>query len=179
MQWFNWLGVGLEVVGLLGAMYLLARLKETVTGRQVMVLRWVRVGWSHVLAFVRRLLRRRPAPITINLEPATLRLEASPLGVTRSYPLMPDGLTVEARVAWLYDFVRDLESRHNDLTVEVVRQASVQRDAVQAVRADAQKEIRQAVDEARVEVRKLVGQDVGWEIWWLAVVVAGVVLSAL
>lgn len=158
---------------------MLARLKETVSGRQVMVLRWVRVGWWHLRAFAFRLLRRRPARITIDLEPATLNLDAPPLGVTRGYPPMPDGLTVEAQVAWLDDYVRDLESRHNDLSVEVGRQASIQRDAVQAVRADAQREIRQAVDEARAEIRQLVGQDVGWEMGWLAVVAVGAVLSAV
>jgi hypothetical protein len=35
MCWFNWLGVGLQVVGLLGAMYLLARLRERVVSRGV------------------------------------------------------------------------------------------------------------------------------------------------
>ena len=67
----------------------------------------------------------------------------------------------------------------NDLSSEVWRQASAPDDAVRATRDYAEKQIREAVEDVRTEVRKLVGQDVGWEIFWLAVVAVGVVLAAL
>jgi tetrahydromethanopterin S-methyltransferase subunit G len=179
MRWFNWLGVALQVVGLLGAMLLLARLRETVTGREVVPLRWVRVGWQRLRALARRLLRRRPP--TVTLEPDSLVTEmrmGSPV-LTQNHAPMPAGLAVDARVAWLDGYVRELERRHNDLSVEVGRQASAQDDAVRATRDYAESEIRQAVEDVRAEVRQLVGKDVGWEIVSLAVVAVGVVLAAV
>jgi len=61
----------------------------------------------------------------------------------------------------------------------VWRQAAAQDDAVRATRDYAEKQIREAVEDVRTEVRKVVGQDVGWEIFGLAVVAVGVVLAAL
>jgi tetrahydromethanopterin S-methyltransferase subunit G len=90
---------------------------------------------------------------------------------------MPGGLAVDAQVAWLENYVRSLEARHNALSPEVRRQADAQDDAVRAARSYAEKEISKAVDDVRSEVRQLVGQDVGWEIGWLGVVAIGVVLS--
>ena len=57
-----------------------------------------------------------------------------------------------------------MESKLNNLSSEVWRQASAQDDAIRATRDYAEKQIREAVEDVRTEVRKLVGQDVGWEI---------------
>jgi hypothetical protein len=57
-----------------------------------------------------------------------------------------------------------VESKLNNLSSEVWRQASAQDDAIRATRDYAEKQIREAVEDVRTEVRKLVGQDVGWEI---------------
>jgi tetrahydromethanopterin S-methyltransferase subunit G len=124
-----------------------------------------------------RIVGRRPAPITIELQPATIEVRAVPLGVSTAQPQMPGGLAVDAQVAWLENYVRSLEARHNALSPEVRRQADAQDDAVRAARSYAEKEISKAVDDVRSEVRQLVGQDVGWEIGWLGVVAIGVVLS--
>jgi tetrahydromethanopterin S-methyltransferase subunit G len=179
MCWFNWFGIGLQVVGLLGAMYLLARLHETVTGHQVIALRWIRTAWRHVRVFTLRLLGRRPGPVTVEAEPATIKLSAVPVGVTTTQAPMPDGLAVHAQIAWLENYVRSVEARHNDLSLEVRRQANAQDDAVRAARSHAEREISKAVDEARSEFRRLVGQDIGWEIVYLTTVAIGVVMAAL
>jgi tetrahydromethanopterin S-methyltransferase subunit G len=92
---------------------------------------------------------------------------------------MPEGLAVDAQIAWIADHVRDLEHKHNDLSTEVWRQANDQEDAVKAARNHAEREISKAVGEARSEFRQLVGQDVGWEIGTLLLVAIGVVMAAL
>jgi hypothetical protein len=61
----------------------------------------------------------------------------------------------------------------------VWRQASAQEDAVKATRDYAEKQIREAVEDVRSEVRTVVGKDVGWEIVSLAAVAIGVVVAAL
>jgi tetrahydromethanopterin S-methyltransferase subunit G len=178
MCWFNWLGVGLQVVGLLGAMYLLARLHETVTGRQVIPLRWVRTAWRRPRTLALRLLGRKPPSIQgragLFEEGDFMRAH----GVTTRGP-MPDGLAVDAQVAWVVDYVRAVESEHNDLSSKVWHLANAQEDAVKATRDFAEKEIRQAVNTARSEFRQLVGQDIGREIVSLVAVAIGVVMAAL
>jgi tetrahydromethanopterin S-methyltransferase subunit G len=92
---------------------------------------------------------------------------------------MPGGLALADQIAWVNDYVHDLEHRHEDLSTEVWRQTSAQDDAVKAARDHAENEIRKAVEDVRAEVRQLVGQDVGWEIRFLVVVAVGVVLTAV
>jgi tetrahydromethanopterin S-methyltransferase subunit G len=92
---------------------------------------------------------------------------------------MPEGLAVDAQIAWVLDYVRAVEHKHNDLSSKVWRQANEQEDAVKAARDHAEKEISKAVDTARAEFRRLVGQDIGWEIVSLAAVAIGVVMTAL
>jgi tetrahydromethanopterin S-methyltransferase subunit G len=92
---------------------------------------------------------------------------------------MPDGLALPDQVAWVSDYVREVESKVNNLSSEVWRQASAQDDAVKATRDYAEKQIREAVEDVRSEVRTVVGKDVGWEIVSLAAVAVGVVVAAL
>jgi tetrahydromethanopterin S-methyltransferase subunit G len=92
---------------------------------------------------------------------------------------MPDGFSLTEQVAWIDDYVRHVENKVNDLSSEVWRQARAQDDAVKATRDYAENEISKAVADVRFEVRQLVGQDVGWEIGFLAAVAVGVVLAAV
>jgi tetrahydromethanopterin S-methyltransferase subunit G len=181
MCWVNWLGVGLQVLGLAGAMVLLGRLRETVTGQEGALLRWSRAAWRW-LRVGKAWLLRRPAPRPSVHAHAQTAMAAGFAGGAHGVTTrggMPNDLAVTDQVAWVTDYVRDLEHRHNELASEVRRQASAQDDAVKAARDHAETEIRQAVEDVRTEVRQLVGKDVGLEIGFLAVVVVGVVLAAL
>ena len=176
MQWLNWLGIGLQVVGLLGAMLLLARLRETVTGREVVPLSWGREGrrWLRV-----HVLRRKPPTQYAHAQAAQAYGFAGTAHAATTRRAMPGGLALTDQVAWLDGYLRDVESKVNDLSSEVWHQASAQDDAVNAARDYAEKEIRGAVEDVRAEVRQLVGKDVGWEIVSLLVVAVGVVLSVV
>jgi tetrahydromethanopterin S-methyltransferase subunit G len=176
MSWVNWLGVALQVVGLLGAMLLLARLRETVTGHEVWLLHQVRAAWRWLRVHV---LRRKPPTQYVHAQPAQVGVYAGRAhGVTTQGPI-PAGLVVTDQVAWLDGYVRDVERKVNDLSSEVSRQASAQDDAVKSARDYAENQIGQAVEDVRSEVRQLVGKDVGWEVVSLALVAVGVVLAAV
>jgi tetrahydromethanopterin S-methyltransferase subunit G len=181
MRWFNWLGVALQVVGLLGAMLLLARLRETITGREGALLRWGRASWRRLGGLTLRLLGRTPPRPSAYGHAHTaegIGFAGAAHGVTTWGP-MPDGFSLTEQVAWIDDYVRHVENKVNDLSSEVWRQARAQDDAVKATRDYAENEISKAVADVRFEVRQLVGQDVGWEIGFLAAVAVGVVLAAV
>jgi tetrahydromethanopterin S-methyltransferase subunit G len=177
MEWYNLLGVALQVAGVLGAMYLLGRLHEEVTGRQVLLLHPVQTvravrGWLRV-----RVLRRAPPAGYVDARTAQVKVGPGRAHGVAPPVAMPDGLALPDQVAWVSDYVRGVESKVNDLSTVVWRQAGAQDDAVKAVRDDAKKQIREAVEDVRSEVRKLSGSNVGWEIASLFVVVVGVVLT--
>jgi tetrahydromethanopterin S-methyltransferase subunit G len=175
VRWFNWLGVGMQVVGLIGAIYLLARLKEDVTRRQVLVLHWLR----RLRIIALRLVGRTPAPHEVRAGISLgLGFQGRAHGVATRGP-MPDGLGLDGRVAWVEEYVRDLERKHNELSSEVWRQAGAQEASVRDARRHAEEEISKAVADVRSEVRQLIGQDVGWEILALFVIVVGIALAAL
>lgn len=186
MKAYNWLGVGLQLVGVVVAMILLAGLHETVTGREVVLLRGGRAARSHLRSgalrlrsAALRLMGRTPAPTNIVLGTAELTVSAGTLkahGVTTRGP-MPDG-PVGARITWLDDYVRQVERKVNDLSSEVWQQASDHERALSATRDIAAKEISEAVETARSWVLELVGRDVGWEIGALGAVAVGTILAA-
>jgi tetrahydromethanopterin S-methyltransferase subunit G len=182
MRWFNWLGVAVQVLGLLGAMFLLARLRETVTGREGALLRWGRASWRRLRNLTLRLLGHTPPPPTVRAHAGVAQgfgsLTAEAHGVTNIGP-MPGGLALSDQVAYVDERVRQVEHKVNDLWSKVWRQANAQDNAVKAAREYAENEISKAVTDVRSEIRQLVGQDVGWEIGFLAAVAVGLVLAAL
>ncbi len=92
---------------------------------------------------------------------------------------MPEELTTEGQIAWLVEWVRDLEKSLNALSTEVGRHERERNDRVAAARKHADDLMREAVEDARADVRRLVGSRMGWEWLSLVLIAAGVVLAAL
>lgn len=179
MTWVNCAGVVLQVVGLFLAMFLLARLRETVTGHEVAPLRWGRLAWRRLRRLGRWMLCRKPTTHVLQLGgtssgKSTLSAQAT---VTRGP--MPPELGSAEQVAWLEQFIRDVERRHNELSAEIGRQVAALNAADDTTRRHAEQLMRQAVEDVRTEFRTLVGNDVGWEAFSLVLVAVGVIMAAL
>ncbi len=176
MSTVNWVGLVLQVVGLLLAAWLLGRLHEEVKPTKLRVFRWGRSARASVVTFYRRLFRR-PGKTTI-VEPFTIRATTS-LGaphVTTGRGPLPAG-SAEEQIKWLDDFVHDIETKHNELSKKVWELTGTLNNEVSATREYAKERIGTAVDEARADFRSVVGKDLGWEVVSLVMIAVGVVLA--
>jgi hypothetical protein len=172
---YRYLGMGLQVGGLIAAGWLLVRLREHITGRGA----WPRTAWRRMASWLRRLwarVRRRPVNAIVRAGGAHGSVSVSGTArATKMTGAMPNGLTVAQQISWLDQFVRDLEDRHNDLHAEVGRESAERNRAVREVR----NAMREAVEDVRREFRELIGRDVGWEILALGAIAVGVVFTSI
>ena len=115
----------------------------------------------------------------IPLERAAAAVSAANARIVSTYGPRPVGATLENQVEWLERFTRDVERRHNQLDGEVGEVRATIGRSVAEVRKYAAKRIAEAVDDARQDFRRTVGQDLGREVLSLAVVALGVVRAAI
>jgi hypothetical protein len=178
MSGLNWVGVLMQVVGLVLAMFLLLRLRELVTGRAVVV-PWGRIARRKFSEFARRVLRRPPPSRVIDMGASGLGVMTASGHVTVTRGAMPAELSLEERVQHLDSFVRDLEGRSNALDTEIHNLKATVDAEVGKVRKYAEQRVNEAVDQVRAEFRLLVGQDIAWEVLSLVLVAVGVVLAVV
>jgi hypothetical protein len=170
MTFVRWLGLALQIIGLVLGAVLLVRLKEKVTGRAAAVRLW----WNRLVGRLRRLLRiSRDVHATAGAAigaGAVMRARGRVTSGER-----PKGLTDPERIDWLYENFRDLEQRYGALFDEVGRESRERDEAIAKVRAA----IAQEAEAARTDFRNLIGADLNWELLAFGFIIAGTVLTTI
>lgn len=177
MTWVNCVGVGLQVFGLVWAMYLPLRLREVITQTEVLPLRQLRTVRTEVDRLWRRLRRRPPATHEVTLTATQSQWAALALRIPR--PTMgsrPVDASLEEQLVWLEGCVRDVEQRHNQLLDDV---GVIIGTVESKVREHTEVQIREAATELRAELGALQVRDVYSEVASLALIAVGVVLAVV
>jgi hypothetical protein len=177
-SWVNGFGIALQVAGVVLGAVLLMRLAETV-GRRAPPLEWFRKARAWLARIGAWLCRSDRAVIVHPLTATGTAEAAGALRLAKTRGAMPAGLTVEEQLAWVLEFVRDVEQRHNQLAAEVGDVSSALSDEIDRVRSQARQLMEAAVEQARADFKRDVGKDLWLEVLSLGMIGAGVILAAV
>jgi hypothetical protein len=172
----NWFGVALQVGGVLGAAYLLLRLRENITLRPVVPLSWFRAAWR----WFRRVILRRPVKTTSGYGRGTFGLGGTLTARGHSVQqVMPGDLDTAEQIEWLEAWMRRLEQGQNALSDEVGTLAGTTGRNLEGAKSELRQFVYESVSQVQAEFRALLGGDIAWEVFFLLAIAVGTVLAVV